>query len=157
MKPILLIFTMISLPVQADIFVCKDAQNKIVYQDEPCSHQTIRTIKNVPAPTLADQQLAQERIEKINETSQLRAAKAESDRIEQEKRDIELEKIALEKQRIELLAQQALAERHPYPVFIYPGYKNRYGSQGFNKPYDRKFRNRPGSPPNSTPEPPRFP
>lgn len=106
---------------------------------------------------LADQQLAQERIEKINETFQLRAAKAEADRIEQEKRDIELEKIALEKQRIKLLEQQALAERQPYPVYIYPRFKNRYGGQGFNKPYDRKFRNRPGNPANSTPEPPGFP
>jgi hypothetical protein len=49
----------------------------------------------------------------------------------------------LEKQRIELLEQQALNERHPYPIYVNPRYKNRYGGGWLNKPPYRKFPNRP--------------
>jgi hypothetical protein len=143
MKIILIMFAVIALPARADIFVCQDDKNRTIYQDEPCANQTIRTIKNVPAPTPEEQALAQERIDQINESYRLRATETELERLEQEKREIELEKIALEKQRIELLEQQALNERHPYPIYVNPRYKNRYGGPLLNKPPYRKFPNRP--------------
>lgn len=142
MKLPLLFAALVALPVQAEIFVCQDAQNKTIYQDEPCAHQTLRTLKNVPAPTLEEQALAQERIDKINETYRLRAAQTESERLAQEKQDLELERIALEKQRIELLEQQAQNERYPYPIYVNPRFKNRYGGPGFNRSPYRNFPNR---------------
>lgn len=143
MKAILIILSIITLPAHADIFVCLDDKNRTVYQDEPCADKTIRTIKNVPAPTPEEQALAQERIDQIHETSRLRATETELERLEQEKREIELEKIALERQRLELLEQQALNERHPYPIYVNPRYRNRYGGPWLNKPPYRKFPNRP--------------
>jgi hypothetical protein len=143
MKTMLIMFAVIALPARADIFVCQDDKNRTIYQDEPCATQTIRTIKNVPGPTPEEQAIAQQRIDQINETYRLRATETELERLEQEKRDIELEKIALEKQRIELLEQQALNERHPYPIYVNPRYRNRYGGPWLNKPPYRKFPNRP--------------
>ncbi|MES2637674.1 MAG: hypothetical protein V4605_10130, partial [Pseudomonadota bacterium] len=86
MKLLLMIFTLsLSFQAFAEIFVCKDAKNKITYQDEPCLDETVRTLKNVPDAPIEDQILAQERIKRANELSMQRALMAEAERQQQEK------------------------------------------------------------------------
>jgi hypothetical protein len=131
----------ITTAVQANIFVCKDVNNKTIYQDEPCTNKTIRTLPKAPEPSPEELLSAQQRIDKINERYQERAAAAEAQRIEQEKNDLAQEQLALEKQKIELLEKQALAEENRYPVYVQPRYPSRYGRQGLHRNHDRKFGN----------------
>ena len=101
-----------SLHAFADVFVCKDDKGKTIYQDKPCLNASSRKLEILPAPSIEEQNLAQERIKKITEESQQRAAAAELERQQQEKKDAELEKIALEQRILELLEKQAAAEQN---------------------------------------------
>ncbi|WP_020168473.1 MULTISPECIES: DUF4124 domain-containing protein [Methylotenera] len=110
MKLLLMISTLaLSLQAHAEIFVCKNINNKITYQDEPCLDQTIRTLKNVPDAPIEDQIEAHERTRKSTELSQQRALIAETERQQQEKANREYQAIAIERRKLELLEEQSLA------------------------------------------------
>lgn len=104
---------------QAEIFVCKDGNKQLTYQDEPCPNKTLRKLKNVPDAPLEDQILARERIDRAKALSQERAALAEAARQQQQKEFREMQAIAIEKQKLELLERQTLAaEQSAIPPWI---------------------------------------
>ncbi len=110
---------LLSCPAQAEIFVCKDGNNQLTYQDEPCPNKTLRKLKNVPDAPLEDQILARERMDRANALSLERAATAEAARQQQLKEYRELQAIAIEKQKLELLEKQTLAaEQSAIPPWI---------------------------------------
>ena len=110
---------LLNCPAQAEIFVCKDGNNQLTYQDEPCPNKTLRKLKNVPDAPIEDQILARERIERANAQSKERAAAAELERQQQQKEYRELQAIAIEKQKLELLERQTLAaEQSAIPPWI---------------------------------------
>ena len=166
---LLLIISVLALSFQAhaEIFVCKNAHNKITYQDEPCADQTLRTLKNVPDAPIEDQLEAHERIRKSTELSQQRALMAETERQQQEKANREYQAIALERRRLDLLEQQSVAlEQTVAPQWFIGGrpgfgvnrsgayrydtyrgnrYKPNYNRPGFTKPIINKPNtNKPG-------------
>lgn len=109
-----------SIKANAEIFVCKDDKSRTIYQDKPCATKTIRKLETLPPPSIEEQGLAQERIDKMNEMSQQRAATVEAERLQQEKNDIEQERIALEKRRLDLLEKQATLEEEPRYIYVNP-------------------------------------
>ncbi|MES2499910.1 MAG: hypothetical protein V4570_05205 [Pseudomonadota bacterium] len=140
MKLLLMIFTLsLSFQAFAEIFVCKDAKNKITYQDEPCSDETVRMLKNVPDAPIEDQILAQERIKRANELSMQRALMAEAERQQQEKSNREYQAIVLERRKLDLLEKQRLELEQSTPLWIIgarPGYGfgiNQFGSYRYGQ------------------------
>jgi murein DD-endopeptidase MepM/ murein hydrolase activator NlpD len=110
---------LLTCPVQAEIFVCKDGNKQLTYQDEPCPNKMLRKLKNVPDAPLEDQIMARERINRAVALSQERAAAAELERQQQQKEYRELQAIAIEKQKLELLERQTLAaEQSAIPPWI---------------------------------------
>ena len=169
MKLLLMISALVlSFQAHAEIFVCKNAHNKITYQDEPCVEQTLRTLKNVPDAPIEDQLEAHERTRKSTELSQQRALIAETERQQQEKANREYQAIALERRRLDLLEQQSAAlEQTVAPQWFIGGrpgfgvnrsgayryntyrgntYKPNYNRPGFTKPIINKPNtNKPGT------------
>lgn len=139
MKTILILITLLfSLQVHADIYVCRDDQKRMIYQDEPCAVEMIRKLKGLPAPSAEEQLLVQERIRRLNEISQQRAAMAELQRRQDEMNALALERIDLEKRQLDLLEKQASASEQALPIFIDPNFRyglNKHGlhSHGFNR------------------------
>lgn len=115
----ILSIVLLSFKAHAEIFVCRDVKDKTVYQDTPCTTETIRKLEVIPAPSLEEQALAQERIDRLNEISHQRAMAADSERIQQEKNNIEQEKIDLEKRKLELQEKQAILDEQPATRYIY--------------------------------------
>lgn len=115
----MLSMVLLSIEAHAEIFVCRDAQNKTIYQDKPCALETVRTLEPIPAPSIEEQILAQERIDKLNEISSQRAMAAETERLQQEKNNLEQEKIELEKRKLELVEKQATLDEQPVTRYIY--------------------------------------
>jgi len=133
-KLLLIGITLVSLESRAEIFVCKDTNNKIIYQDEPCLNTTLRTLKNVPDVPIEDQILARERIDKANALSLQRAQLAETERQQQDKANREYQAIAIEKRKLELLEKQNLeSEQVIVPQWIVGG-RTGFGVNRFN-PY----------------------
>lgn len=143
----LLTILLFLLPFQAHakIFVCKDAQGNITYQDKSCYQETVRTLKNVPDAPIADQMLAHERIKKANAFVQERALLAETERLQQEKIAREYQTIALENRRLDLLEQQRLESERVMPMWAIgarPGYGYRYGFNQYGMyKYETHWRN----------------
>jgi hypothetical protein len=147
MKTILIIITLFfSLQAHAEIYVCRDAQKRIIYQDEPCIVEMVRKLKTVPAPSAEELWLAQERIQRLNEISQQRAALAETQRRQDEMYALELEKIDLEKRKLELQEKLALASEQAVPVFVNPNFRYGFNSHGLHRHgFNRFGSNRPHS------------
>lgn len=131
---LLLMISALALPLQAhaEIFVCKNVNNKITYQDTPCIDQTIRTLKNVPDAPIEYQIEAQERIRRSTELSEQRALIAEAERQQQEKANREYQAIAIERRKVELLEEQSVAlEQTIAPQWVIGGRSgfgvNRFG------------------------------
>ncbi len=114
----------LSFKANAEIFVCKDDKSRTIYQDTPCATETIRKLDTLPPPTIEEQALAQERIDKMNEISQHRAAIAEAERLQQEKNDLEQERVAVEKRRLELQEKQATLEEEPRYIYVNPRFRH---------------------------------
>ena len=56
MKYLFLISTLLlSSHAGAEIYVCKDVKNKVIYQDTACKTTTLRTIAKAPEVSLEDQ------------------------------------------------------------------------------------------------------
>lgn len=137
--------TAISLPVQAEIFVCKDQKNHITYQQEPCTTKTVRILQREPEVPIAEQQRARERIDNANASYEAYAAKTEVERLQSEKLALERENLELEKRALQLKSQ----EYAPQPVIINPNFNgNRYllgnrpfGFKGnqFNNQFPRQY------------------
>ncbi len=140
---LLLGLSFLSFETRAEIFVCKDNHNKIIYQDEPCLNTMLRTLKNVPDASIEDQNLARERIDKANALSLQRAQLAETERQQQDKANREYQAISIEKRKLELLEKQNLeSEQVIVPQWIVGG-RSGFGVNRFN-PYrygNNKFGN----------------
>ena len=135
MKQLLTVFILIlASQAQAEIFVCKDRNNKLTYQDEPCLSQTIRKLKNIPDAPIEEQILARERLNKAIALSQQRAATAEIERQQQAKKFRERQTLAIEARKLELLEREANTPQQVFaPQWILgarPGYPFR-----LNRPY----------------------
>ena len=124
----ILSIVLLSFRANAEIFVCKDGKGRTLYQDKPCATETLRKLDTLPPPSIEEQTLAQERIDRMNEVSQQRATAAEIERQQQEKNDLEQERIAIERRKLELLEKQAALEAEP-ARYIYVNPRFRYGVQ----------------------------
>ena len=157
MKQLLTVFIlMLSCQAQAEIFVCKDANNKLTYQDEPCLSQTVRKLKNIPDAPIEDQILARERMDRANALSLQRAATVELKRQQKQKEYTQLQAIAIERRKLELLEKEAsesqqayipqwiLGSRYGYPMGYNRPHAHRGGRKaGFNNPRTNRSRNNP--------------
>lgn len=122
----LLLMLSTALQVQAEVYVCTSDKGTI-YQDKPCASGQTRKLDITPAPTLEEQNAAQQRLQKISEQSQKFEMAAERARQQQAKEAAEQEKLALERRKLELLEQQAVAEQNTKQwVWGYPWYKRPY-------------------------------
>lgn len=144
MNPLLVLMMALPLSVQAEVFKCKSATGKIIYQPEPCAkgaalQRVIKVKKMTP-------QEAEEAKLKLNAWQEQQAtndaAKAEADK----QRQIELEReesLELQRRSVKAQEQEATAAQQPPVqrgggVYIPPyGYGGRYG----NYPYDYPNRN----------------
>ena len=143
MKTILIIITLFfSLQAHADIYVCRDALKRTIYQDEPCTVEMVRKLKTVPPPSVEELWLAEERVRRSNEILALAALQRRQDEIYA----LELEKIDIENRKLELLEKQALASEQAMPIFVHPNFRYGFSRHGFHRHEFNKFgTNRPHS------------
>lgn len=113
---ILLLALCFTAQAKAEIYKCKDVQGNIIYQQTPCPNGMIGKIEPPPPVPETDRQRAQERMERMIETSrqqdiareQVRQKQAEQARLlaEQEEARLEAEREA------QLRLEQEYRETH---------------------------------------------
>jgi hypothetical protein len=139
---------LVSFTAHAEIFVCKDGQDKITYQDKACATKTVRKLENIPEAPIEDQIRARERIDRSNESYRQYQAALMLERQQQQKIDLEYEALEVEKRKLELLENQSLISGQvvvpAYGVGIRPAYrgheyKNRaFKSRAHNMTHNRR-------------------
>jgi hypothetical protein len=133
----ILVALFFSIQAHADIYVCRDALKRIIYQDEPCTVEMVRKLKTVPPPSVEELWLAEERVRRSNEIWQQRAALAELQRRQDEIYALELEKIDLEKRKLELQDKQA--SEQIVPIYVNPNFSYGFNKHGFHRHEFNKF------------------
>ncbi|MDR2875675.1 MAG: DUF4124 domain-containing protein [Methylobacillus sp.] len=80
---IALLVGMIPLAASAEIYKCKDARQRIVYQDEPCAakQKQLGTVEEMPPVSAEDEQRAREQLKRLQEENRYQDQK----RLAQEK------------------------------------------------------------------------
>lgn len=114
MRMFLMLFAMLlTFQAHAEVFKCKDAKNKITYQNSPCLITTVGKIRKDAAIPEEDRMRAQDRLDKDIETERQKRAEQQARRLQNEenakKYELEQEAKANEKRKIELLERQAIA------------------------------------------------
>ncbi|MDR2220843.1 MAG: DUF4124 domain-containing protein [Methylobacillus sp.] len=130
---IALLLGMVPLAASAEIYKCKDAKQRIVYQDEPCAakQKQVGTVEEAPPVSAEDEQRARDQLTRMQEENRYHDQK----RLEQEKvRTEEARQLmaAEEARQRELAAAEAERAVSSAYVPIY-GYGTGYGGR---RPYN---------------------
>lgn len=119
MKVLLLLALLLPLGAQADIYKCKDSQQKLVYQDTPCAIKSVGKIAPVAPLSQADELRAKERLDRLLEQNRYSDQRLREDARLRQQELLRLE--ALEEREREA----ALVQREQGEVYIPmygPGY-----------------------------------
>ncbi|WP_047539565.1 DUF4124 domain-containing protein [Methylotenera versatilis] len=114
MKNLIFLFGMlIALQVNAEIFKCKDANNKISYQNNPCSTTTVGKVRKDADVSEEDRLKAQGRVDAVFERERQKNADEERERLARQERakefQLQKEAKANEDKKMKLLERQVIA------------------------------------------------
>ena len=108
-KEILVLFLIWPIASQAEIYKCKDAKGKYLYQEIPCQSQQVTKIRKDAGVAEEDRLRAQNRIDAVFEREHQREIQAENARLERIKQAEVAEEKELERRKVEYLKRQAIA------------------------------------------------
>ncbi len=99
----------LAFQAKADIYKCKDAEGKVIYQGMPCTTGMVGKIKEAPKLSEEDRKLAQEKLDRMIEMNRERAIAREQawqKQQEQARRLAEQEELAQRQAERERLEQE---------------------------------------------------
>lgn len=132
MKYLLIPITLMSLSVHAEVFKCKNATGKIIYQADPCASGAVtQGVINVKEMTPEETAAAKAKLNAWQEQQAAQDAEARAAERERQEARERQESLELQRRSVNAQEQQAGQGQQPYQYnspLVVPGY-------GYNRPY----------------------
>ena len=122
---------MLACPVSAEIYKCRDAEGKVIYQGTPCAQTTLGRVQPPPPVSEQDRQRAREDLERLQRANREFAAEREKEWQRQEEARLRAE----EQERLRQQAERERLEAEARtPLYWYPWHQHYPAYHGHPRP-----------------------